>query len=152
MVQNSTVGAVPVDRLIQVLGTEIATTDLTQIQAQTQLLSILPGTSFWKSSDSQSGIYIILAGKVRLFDLQGKRVATLTEGRSFGASTLFPDANFSNYSAKAALVVGGAEILVGFIPYIALQSKWDNIGAKILILIGCENWRILVAMELHSRG
>ena len=126
MVQNSTVGAVPVDRLIQVFGTEIATTDLTQIQAQTQLLSILPGTSFWKSSDSQPGIYIILAGKVRLFDLQGKRVATLTEGRSFGASTLFPDANFSNYSAKAALVVGGAEILVGFIPYIALQSEWGK--------------------------
>ncbi len=125
MVQNSTLRAVPVDRLIQVLGTEIANTDLTQIHAQTQLLSVLPGTSFWKSSD-RPGLYIILAGKVRLFDIQGKRVATLTEGRSFGASTLFPDANFSSYSAKAALVVGGAEILVGFIPSAALESEWDK--------------------------
>jgi ATP-binding cassette, subfamily B, bacterial HlyB/CyaB len=124
MVQNSTVGAVPVDRLIQVLGTEIDAADLTRLQAQTQVLTISPGTSFWKSSDSQPGIYIILAGKVRLFDLQGKRVATLTEGRSFGASTLFPDADFSDYIAKAALVVGGAEILVGFIPRAALQSEW----------------------------
>lgn len=126
MVQNSTVGAVPVDRLIQVLGTEITAPDLTRLQAQTQVLTISPGTSFWKSSGSQPGIYMILAGKVRLFDLQGKRVATLTEGRSFGASTLFLDADFNNYVAKAALVVGGAEILVGFIPRAALQSCWDK--------------------------
>jgi signal-transduction protein with cAMP-binding, CBS, and nucleotidyltransferase domain len=89
MVQNSTIG---VDCLIQVLGTEISAPDLTQIQAQIQVLPVLPGTSFWRSSNSPAGIYIVLAGKVRLFDLQGERVATLNAGRSFGESTLFPDA------------------------------------------------------------
>jgi ATP-binding cassette, subfamily B, bacterial HlyB/CyaB len=126
MVQNSIVSSVLVDRLIQVLGTEIVATDLTQLQSQTQILTVLPGTSFWKSSESQPGIYIILAGKVRLFDLQGERVATLTVGRSFGESTLFPTANVSHYIAKAALVIGGTEILVGFIPSELIRSWWDK--------------------------
>ena len=68
----------------------------------------------------------MLAGKVRLFDLQGERVATLTVGRSFGESTLFTDADFSPYSAKAALVVGGAEILIGFIPSASIQLWWPK--------------------------
>jgi ATP-binding cassette, subfamily B, bacterial HlyB/CyaB len=125
MVQNSILGSVSADRLAQVFGTEIAATDLIQIQAQTQILTVLPGTSFWKSSDSPAGIYIVLAGKVRLFDLRGERVATLTAGRSFGESTLFADANFSHYIAKAALVVGGTEILVGFIPSEFIRS-WER--------------------------
>jgi ATP-binding cassette, subfamily B, bacterial HlyB/CyaB len=125
MVQKSILGSISADQLIQVLGTEIAATDLIQIQAQTQILTVLPGTSFWKSSDSPAGIYIVLAGKVRLFDLQGERVATLTVGRSFGESTLFPDPNFSDYIAKAALVVGGTEILVGFIPNESVKS-WGS--------------------------
>jgi ATP-binding cassette, subfamily B, bacterial HlyB/CyaB len=129
MVQNSILGSVSVDNLLQVLGADIAVPDLSQLQAQTQILSILPGTSFWRSSDSQPGIYIILAGKVRLFDLHGKRVATLTVGKSFGASTLFPAADFSQYIAKAALVVGGAEIVVGFIPSDCLQPWWGKYPA-----------------------
>jgi ATP-binding cassette, subfamily B, bacterial HlyB/CyaB len=124
MVQNSSLSSVSVDKLTQVLGTEIVATDLIQIQAQTQILTVLPGTSFWKSSHNSAGIYIVLAGKVRLFDPQGERVATLTVGRSFGESTLFPDANFSDYIAKAALVVGGTEILVGFIPGEFVRSWW----------------------------
>ncbi len=126
MVQNSALNSVSGDRLIEVLGAEIAAEDLPKIQAQTQVLTITPGMSFWQSSQSQPGIYIILAGKVRLFDRQDKRVATLTLGKSFGASTLFPDADFNQYTAKAALVVGGTEILVCFIPRDCLQSWWGK--------------------------
>jgi hypothetical protein len=126
MIQNPPHISVSADRLIQVLGTEIARADLTQIQSQTQILSIMPGQSFWQSRDGQPGVYIIVAGKVRLFDLHDRRVATLTVGKSFGASTLFPDADFNPYSAKAALVVGGVEILVGFIPNDCIQSWWGK--------------------------
>ena len=124
MVQNSTIGSV--DCLPQVLGTDISASDLTQIQGQIQVLPVLPGTSFWTASGSPAGIYIVLAGKVRLFDLQGERVATLNVGRSFGESTLFTAADFSNYVAKAALVVGGAEILVGFIPNESVRFWWSK--------------------------
>ena len=125
MVQKLTLDSILADRLNQVLGAELTATDLTQIQAQTQILTVLPGTSFW-NTDSPAGLYIVLAGKVRLFDSQGERVATLTVGRSFGESSLFPDANFSDHIAKAALVVGGTEILIGFIPLVAVKSWWSK--------------------------
>ncbi len=124
MVQTPAVGSISADRLLQVLGTEIATIDLKELQSQAQLLTVAPGTSFWQSSDGNPGIYIIVAGKVRLFDLQNERVATLTVGQSFGMSTIFPDADFGNYTAKAALVAGGTDILVSFIPRDIIGQYW----------------------------
>jgi HlyB family type I secretion system ABC transporter len=53
-------------------------------------------------------------------------VATLTVGKSFGASTLFPNANFRSYTAKSALVIGGTEILLGFISLDVIQSWWGK--------------------------
>jgi ATP-binding cassette, subfamily B, bacterial HlyB/CyaB len=124
MVQNPPVASIWGDRLIRVLGAEIAPQDLTQIQARTQVISIVPGTSFWQSSDGAPGLYIVLAGKVRLFDLHGNRIATLTVGKSFGASTLFPADELSPYVAKAALVVGGTEISIGFIDRESIAAWW----------------------------
>jgi ATP-binding cassette, subfamily B, bacterial HlyB/CyaB len=127
------VSALP-NRLIQALGVEITDRDLTQLQAQTQLLTIPPGKSFWHSDDDQPGIYIVLAGKVRLFNLDDERIATLTVGQSFGQSTLFTDIDFGPYMAKAALVVSGVEILVGFVPKAAIESlsrKYPEIHSQI---------------------
>jgi ATP-binding cassette, subfamily B, bacterial HlyB/CyaB len=129
MAQTPPVVSVASDLLVQALGTEIALPDLVKIQAQTQVLSIVPGTSFWQSRDGNPGIYIVLAGKVRLFDLQGQRIATLTVGKSFGASTLFPTDDLSHYIAKAALVVGGTEILLGFIDRDGIESWWQKYPA-----------------------
>jgi ATP-binding cassette subfamily B protein len=129
MVQNAATATVSGDRLNSVLGTEIATENHKQIQARIQLLTIAPGTMFWQSNSGSSGVYIILAEKVRLFDLQGERVATLTVGQAFGESSLFPDANFGNYIAKSALVVSGKDIQVGFIPSAALQPLWQEYPA-----------------------
>jgi HlyB family type I secretion system ABC transporter len=122
MAQNHPVVSISDERLVQTLGTEITSLDLVKIQAQTQILSIVPGTSFWQSRDGKPGIYIVLAGKVRLFDLQGQRIATLAVGKSFGASTLFPTDNLGDYVAKAALVVGGTEILLGSIDRDCIES------------------------------
>ncbi len=124
MAQHPPVISVASDLLVQVLGTEIAPSDLGKIQAQAQVLSIVPGTSFWQSRDGKPGIYIVLAGKVRLFDPQGQRIATLTVGKSFGSSTLFPTDDLSDYTAKAALVVGGTEILLAFLDRDCIEAWW----------------------------
>ncbi len=126
MVQHSALALISDDRLIQALGAEITPADITKLQAQTQLLKIDPGSNFWQSTGSSPGLYIIIAGKVRLFDRQGERVATLTVGESFGASSLFPAADFQPYTAKAALVVGRMEILVAKIPLDVVQALWRN--------------------------
>jgi signal-transduction protein with cAMP-binding, CBS, and nucleotidyltransferase domain len=127
MVQNSAAKAIAPDCLMQVLGEELATPDLDRLQASVEMLVVVPGTSFWHATEAPAGIYIILAGKVRLFDLQDDlRLATLTVGKSFGASTLFPTADFSPYLAKAALVVGGVEISIGYLPSTAIYALWER--------------------------
>lgn len=113
-------------RLMSLLGLEIATPDLDALQTQIQLFTIDPGTTFWHSGGDNPGIYIILTGKVRLFDLQDERIATLTVGQSFGESTLFPDADFDRYIAKSPLVVSGKDIQVGFIPKDAIEAQWQK--------------------------
>jgi hypothetical protein len=126
MVQNSALKSIFVDCALQVLGTEIAATDLDRLQASAETLAIAPGSSFWHANEARAGIHIVLAGKVRLFDLQEDRLATLTVGKSFGASTLFPAAEFSPYIAKAALVVGGSEISLCYLPGAAICELWDK--------------------------
>lgn len=56
---------------------------------------------FWQSDDAESGIYIVIEGKVRLTSSDGELLATLKTGESFGEITFFPDAPFHPYSAKA---------------------------------------------------
>jgi ATP-binding cassette, subfamily B, bacterial HlyB/CyaB len=160
MVQNSALGTISGEQLIQTLGADIASADIANIRATMELLTITPGDSFWQSNDSQPGIYIILAGKVRLFDRQDERVATLTVGKSFGASTLFPDAEFSRYTAKAALVVGGTEILVGFISRDFIHSWWskyppiqNHLSQQAQYLDGILNGKIEPsALQVRQRG
>ncbi|WP_232432167.1 peptidase domain-containing ABC transporter [Chamaesiphon minutus] len=48
----------------------------------------------------------------------------MTVGKSFGASTLFAADELSSYVAKAALVVGGTEISIGFIDRDSIAAWW----------------------------
>ncbi|MEM8808253.1 MAG: peptidase domain-containing ABC transporter [Cyanobacteria bacterium P01_G01_bin.38] len=75
--------------------------------------------AFWHSQDNKPGLYIILAGKVRLLDEAGNLVETLGQGQAFGDCTLFStEDTFFVYAARASL---GVE--VGFLP----QAQLDNL-------------------------
>ncbi|HLP90460.1 MAG TPA: peptidase domain-containing ABC transporter [Nostocaceae cyanobacterium] len=58
---------------------------------------------FWQGVDVEPGIYIVLAGKVRLLDQAEELIDTLEAGSSFGEFTLFPDSKFSHYAARASI-------------------------------------------------
>jgi HlyB family type I secretion system ABC transporter len=58
---------------------------------------------FWQGTDVEPGIYIVIAGKVRLLDHAGELIATLENGATFGEFTLFPEAEFKPYAARASL-------------------------------------------------
>ena len=58
---------------------------------------------FWQGTEVKAGIYIVIAGKVRLLDDDDELIATLEAGTSFGEFTLFSDANFSPYAARASV-------------------------------------------------
>ncbi len=58
---------------------------------------------FWQGTDVEPGIYIVIAGKVRLLDNAGELIATLEKESSFGEFTLFPEAEFKPYAARASI-------------------------------------------------
>nr|AVH79568.1 cyclic nucleotide-regulated ABC bacteriocin/lantibiotic exporter [Nostoc sp. PCC 9448] len=58
---------------------------------------------FWQGEEVEPGIYIVIAGKVRLLDKAGELIASLEAGDSFGEFTLFPDAQFNSYAARASV-------------------------------------------------
>ncbi|GET36123.1 cyclic nucleotide-regulated ABC bacteriocin/lantibiotic exporter [Microseira wollei NIES-4236] len=74
----------------------------------------------------EAGIYIAIAGKVRLLDDADELIATLEAGDSFGEFTLFPEHQFQPYTARAAV-----NVQLCFIPGEALSpliAKYPQIG------------------------
>ncbi|NMG09330.1 peptidase domain-containing ABC transporter [Brasilonema sp. UFV-L1] len=58
---------------------------------------------FWQENQIQPGIYIVVAGKVRLLNHAEELIASLEAGASFGEFTLFPESEFQPYKVRAAL-------------------------------------------------
>jgi len=58
---------------------------------------------FWTGENVEAGIYIAIAGKVRLLDEAGELITTLESGESFGEFTLFPEKTFQPYGARASI-------------------------------------------------
>ena len=99
MVQNIS----KVDRLVfsGVLGHSFSESEFAQLLPQIKI--ILPKVGkFWQSEGAEAGVYLVMAGKVRLLDRQGELIVNLEAGESFGEATFFPDAGFEPYSARAA--------------------------------------------------
>lgn len=73
--------------------------ELTEGIQQVDLLSLDTGELLCQSQDTEPGMYVILAGKVRLIDLDDNLIISLETGDSFGESTLFAD-SFQPYSVR----------------------------------------------------
>lgn len=103
--------------LAQALGQELSNSELSNCLKQIQVLEPTPGQKIWHSEDGTIGIYVILAGKVRLLNSNNKLIVSLEAGKSFGDSTLFPEDSFQPYIAKAAL-----KLQVCYLPDRCLQT------------------------------
>ncbi len=68
---------------------------------QIDLLEPEMGKLFWQSQDAEPGLFIILAGRVRLIDRQNNLLISLESGDSFGEITLFSN-DFQPYSIRAS--------------------------------------------------
>jgi HlyB family type I secretion system ABC transporter len=84
------------------LGETLSETELARCVASAEIVEPPVAKQFWQTTDTPAGIYIILAGKVRLLDNAENLIATLEAGLSFGEATLFPEANFTTYAARAS--------------------------------------------------
>jgi ATP-binding cassette, subfamily B, bacterial HlyB/CyaB len=79
---------------------------------------------FWQG-DGESGLYVVISGKVRLLDRDEELIVTLDSGSCFGEFTLFPEAGLEKYAARASsglqLCLISGDILM------SLMSKYPEI-------------------------
>jgi HlyB family type I secretion system ABC transporter len=65
------------------------------------------GQLLWSESQAPTGLYILLAGRVRLIDRQGNLVVSLSGGTALGESVLFEGTGLQSYWVRASQ---GAEL------------------------------------------
>ncbi|WP_317112709.1 cyclic nucleotide-binding domain-containing protein, partial [Chroococcidiopsis sp. SAG 2025] len=103
MVQNSFTTSVSKQQLAETLGQVLPEPELDRCLKHAIIQEPAAGKQFWQAADAEPGIYIIIAGKVRLLDNTNDLLVTLETGASFGESTLFPTGSFQPYSARASV-------------------------------------------------
>jgi ATP-binding cassette subfamily B protein len=111
------------DQLLeQVLTQKLTEQDLCDLKKETKNLSISPGKAFWNAQEADPGIYLVVGGKVRLFNANNELITTIESGEVFGLSTLFPDLNNIPYTAKGALQRGTNGVTICHIPQNAVNG------------------------------
>ncbi|MEQ8996471.1 MAG: peptidase domain-containing ABC transporter [Coleofasciculus sp. B1-GNL1-01] len=90
-------------QLAQTLGQTLSDAELLNCFQQIQILEPTPGKRFWQTAEATVGLYIILAGKVRLLNSTDDLITSLETGASFGELTLFPEEEFHPYAARASV-------------------------------------------------
>lgn len=100
MVQNSS--PLSSQQLAKALGQVLPEQELDRCLKQIKVQEPPAGKQFWQAAESEPGIYIVTAGKVRLLDRTDDLLATLEAGASFGENTL-PIGSFQPYAARASV-------------------------------------------------
>jgi HlyB family type I secretion system ABC transporter len=90
------------EKLTEMLGETLTKKELQSCLASMEIVEPPVAKQFWQSVDMNPGIYVILTGKVRLLDSFDNLITTLSAGYSFGELTLFPEENFSHYTARSS--------------------------------------------------
>ena len=135
-------------KLSQILGAELSASGLKTCLQAKEVIKPNTGEQFWRSSSAQTGIFIILAGKVRLLDSQDNPLITLEPGASFGESSLFPKASFQPYTARASFrvqlaYIPGQALPKSEKPYSGVKGKlYQNASQLDLLLICRQNTQL----------
>ncbi|WP_414549672.1 peptidase domain-containing ABC transporter [Anabaena sp. CCY 0017] len=135
------------EKLNYALGETLLKPELQSCLASMELVEPPVAKQFWQSAEMKAGIYVILAGKVRLSDSSDDLITTLSAWSSFGEMTLFPESNFSDYTARAStnLELGyfRQEVLQG------LMDKYPQIRDR--LFSRAEIWDLLLSCRQNSQ-
>ncbi|WP_192881554.1 peptidase domain-containing ABC transporter [Nostoc sp. CENA543] len=102
MVQKLSDQLVSPELLNNVLGYSLPLVEFQRCYPKFKFLNPKIG-KFWTGENVEAGVYIAIAGKVRLLNQDGELITTLESGESFGEFTLFPDQKFQPYGARASV-------------------------------------------------
>ncbi|TVP63063.1 MAG: ATP-binding cassette domain-containing protein [Nodularia sp. (in: Bacteria)] len=134
-------------KLTYALGETLLKPELQSCLASMELVEPPVAKQFWQSAEMNAGIYVILAGKVRVSDSSDNLITTLSTWSSFGEMTLFPQVNFSNYTARSSqnLELGylRQEVLQG------LMNKYPRIRDR--LFLRAEMWDLLLSCRQNSQ-
>ncbi|BAZ42609.1 cyclic nucleotide-regulated ABC bacteriocin/lantibiotic exporter [Calothrix sp. NIES-4101] len=102
MTQNLSERLISLEQFNNVFGYSFSEQQWQRCLQQAKFLTPKVG-KFWEGSKVEPGVYIVVTGKVRLLDDTGELITTLETGDSFGEFTLFPEAEFKPYGARASV-------------------------------------------------
>ncbi|MCX7592682.1 MAG: peptidase domain-containing ABC transporter [Fischerella sp.] len=129
-------------RLTEILGEKLADRELQSCIKATEILKPPIGKLFWQATSGKSGIYLVLAGKVRLLDSSNDLITTLSTGASFGEMTLFAQQEWLPYAARAS-----ANLQLAYLPGEVLHTLMDKhprIGDR--LRNKAEIWDLMLAL------
>ncbi|OUL23068.1 peptidase C39 [Nostoc sp. RF31YmG] len=124
MVQNLPEPLVSLKQLSNTLGHSLTLAEFQHCLDKVKFITPKIG-KFWQGTEVEPGIYIVIAGKVRLLDAAGELITTLEAGDTFGQFTLFPDVKFKPYAARASV-----NLHLCFVPseiLLSLMTKYPQI-------------------------
>jgi len=90
-------------KLTFILGQELSEQEIQDCLALAKIVEPSATRQFWSTSEAEEGIYIVLAGKVRLLDSFENLITSLSVDSSFGEASLFPQQDFHPYVARASI-------------------------------------------------
>jgi HlyB family type I secretion system ABC transporter len=108
------------------LGENIPEQILKRLNKHLTFDEIPPGKVFWNSRTGNIGLYIVLSGKVRIFDEHNEKLAILTAGDAFGVDTLFENPQLPTHNAKVALTKTSEVAIVATISKKDLENIWQK--------------------------
>jgi len=134
------------EQLTQTLGESLSDGELDRCLRALEIVEPAVAKQFWQAATAKPGIYIILAGKVRLLDSSNNLISTLLPGASFGELTLFPEQEFSPYVARAS-----ANLKLCYINQEALQEVIGTSNSiRDRLLARAELWDLLLFCSQNS--
>ena len=90
------------EKIIATLGESLTEQDIQGCLKKIEIIEPKVAKLFWRSPEAKPGIYMVLAGKVRLLDGSDNLIATVSCGASFGEQSLFGEQDFINLTARAS--------------------------------------------------
>lgn len=119
---------------------QLSEVDLEKCLTVVEIVEPPSAREFWQLANVKSGIYIVLAGKVRLLDGAENLITTVTKGASFGEATLFLEREWQTYAARAS---DGLKLC--YVPGEILQTLMQRYpGISDRLLTKAEIWDLLL--------
>ena len=92
-------------KIIAIFGENIPEQDVQSCLKDLEIIEPKATKLFWQATEVKSGIYIVLAGRVRILDNSDNLIATLLPGGAFGEQSLFREQGFLFLAARASTSV-----------------------------------------------